>query len=366
MSTEKRGHVEYDGVAKHYGDVTAVEGASFEVESGEFVALLGPSGAGKTTLLRILAGFEETSEGSLMLDGHDIEGVPTHKRNTGMVFQSYALFPHMTVAENIEFGLKRNGFPGDELEERVETVLEMVDLDGYADRKPTNLSGGQQQRVATARAVAIEPKVLLMDEPLGALDKRLRDRLQVQLTDLQSDLDITTIYVTHNQTEALTMADRIVVMSEGNIEQIGTPTEIYDEPVTRFVAEFIGDANFFEGELAADGGTFHTEGGVDVDVEYDRTPAGRPALFVRPERMDLADAGAGATGPKRNAVTGTVSNVLFVGSTTRYYVDTPDGDVMVDRQNERATPEFAEGDEVAVTWSVANSRVVTDDPEDAP
>ncbi|GGN20792.1 ABC transporter ATP-binding protein [Halarchaeum nitratireducens] len=361
MSTDSQGRVEYADVVKEYGDVTAVKEASFTVEPGEFVALLGPSGAGKTTLLRILAGFEETSGGRLTLDGRDVDAVPPHERNTGMVFQSYALFPHMTVRENIEFGLKRNGFDGDEIDERVETVLSMVDLAGYGDRKPANLSGGQQQRVATARAVAIEPRVLLMDEPLGALDKKLRDQLQVELTDLQSDLGITTLYVTHNQSEALTMADRIVVMSQGRIEQIGTPTEIYDAPATRFVAEFIGDANFFEGDLDADGESFTTAGGTTLDVTYDSAPAGTPCAFVRPERMDLAPRGEG---DGANVVAGTVENVRFVGSTTQYYVSTVDGRLLVERQNQRVDAAFAEGDAVDVTWALADTRVVTDDPAD--
>lgn len=362
MSTDSQGHVEYSNVAKYYGDVTAVEGATFDVEPGEFVALLGPSGAGKTTLLRMLAGFEETSEGALKLDGRDIGTVPPHKRNTGMVFQSYALFPHMTVRENIEFGLKRNGFDTAEIDDRISAVLEMVDLDGYGDRKPANLSGGQQQRVATARAVAIEPKVLLMDEPLGALDKKLRDQLQVELTELQSDLGITTLYVTHNQSEALTMADRIVVMSQGRIEQIGTPTEIYDEPATRFVAEFIGDANFFNGHLTDTADSFNTNGGTTLTVNYGKTPTGTPSVFVRPERMDITARGNGDNG---NVIPGTVENVLFVGSTTRYHVDTADGELLVERQNQHVDAEFAAGDAVDVTWPIADTRVVTDNPADA-
>ncbi|MFB6270028.1 MAG: ABC transporter ATP-binding protein, partial [Halobacterium sp.] len=259
--------IRYDGVTKEYGDLKAVNDVSFEVKDGELLALLGPSGSGKTTTLRMLAGFEKPTEGTISLAGDDVTHVPTHKRDTGMVFQDYALFPHMTVGENIAFGLKRQGFEKDEIDDRISEVLDMVDLQGFADRNPKNLSGGQQQRVATARAIAIEPEVMLMDEPLGALDKKLRDQLEVELTELQADLGITTLYVTHNQEEALTIADRIAVMNEGEIEQIAPPIEVYEEPATEFVADFIGDTNFLEGDLR------ETEAG-DVVLEVDGTELG--------------------------------------------------------------------------------------------
>lgn len=350
--------IEYDSVSKYYGDVTAAEDVSFTIEPGEFVALLGPSGAGKTTLLRLLAGFETLSEGEIRVNGRPINDVPTHKRDTGMVFQDYALFPHMTVKENIVFGLKRNGFGGDRIDDRVSEVLEMVDLAGYEGRYPGELSGGQQQRVATARAVAIEPKVLLMDEPLGALDKKLRDQLEVEISELQSELNITTVYVTHNQEEALTMADRIVVTNEGHIEQIGTPTEIYEEPATEFVAKFIGDTNFLDGELGDDGGrpTLRRNGHT-FEVSDESVPDDDAVVFVRPEK--ITPVAPGENGHADNAITGTIERRLFIGSDTRYYVDADGQDLVVREQNDQGTERpFEVGESVELVWSAEDTHAV--------
>ena len=348
--------IEYQGVTKRFGDITAVDDVSFEVKQGELLALLGPSGSGKTTTLRMLAGFETPTEGRITLDGRDVTTVPTHKRDTGMVFQDYALFPHMTVGENIAFGLKRKGYSGDEVDERIEEVLEMVDLGGFRDRSPPELSGGQQQRVATARAIAIEPTVLLMDEPLGALDKKLRDQLEVELVELQSQLGITTLYVTHNQEEALTMADRVAVMNEGRIEQIATPTEIYEEPATEFVADFIGDTNFLAGELSRneDGLTLRMNGSEIAVTDRGGDPANQ-VVFVRPEKIDLEPPGGSPS--RDNAVTGTVERVLFIGSKLRYYVDVGGREVIAETENKHSTRRFGQGDEVVLTWDRGDTRV---------
>jgi len=327
------------------------------VKQGELLALLGPSGSGKTTTLRMLAGFEKPTSGSISLAGKDVTHVPTHKRDTGMVFQDYALFPHMTVGENISFGLKRQGFDSDEIEDRITEVLDMVDLGGFADRNPRNLSGGQQQRVATARAIAIEPEVMLMDEPLGALDKKLRDQLEVELTELQDDLGITTLYVTHNQEEALTIADRIAVMNEGRIEQIATPIEVYEEPATEFVADFIGDTNFLEGDLREtdDGQVVLTVEGTDIVVNTQNVPAdGGGAVFVRPEKMNARD--PDFTDDTLNTLPGRVERRLFLGSKVRYFVDIGDDLVTVDDSNKHATTLYDPGDDIVLSWSVQDTR----------
>ena len=350
--------IQYDGVTKEYGDVTAVNDVSFEVANGELLALLGPSGSGKTTTLRMLAGFEKPTKGTISLAGKDVTHVPTHKRDTGMVFQDYALFPHMSVGENIAFGLKRQDFPNEEIDDRIAEVLEMVDLDGFADRNPKNLSGGQQQRVATARAIAIEPEVMLMDEPLGALDKKLRDQLEVELTELQKELGITTLYVTHNQEEALTIADRIAVMNEGEIEQIATPMEVYEEPATEFVADFIGDTNFLEGDLHAtdDGRVEITVGTAELGVNATGVPDdGGGAVFVRPEKMNARE--AGFTDDSLNTLSGRIERRLFLGSKVRYFVDVDDQEVVVDDANQHATTLHDPGDDVVLAWSIEDTRL---------
>ena len=350
--------IQYDGVTKEYGDLKAVNDVSFGVKDGELLALLGPSGSGKTTTLRMLAGFEKPTEGTISLAGDDVTHVPTHKRDTGMVFQDYALFPHMTVGDNIAFGLKRQGFDEDQISDRISDVLDMVDLQGFADRNPKNLSGGQQQRVATARAIAIEPEVMLMDEPLGALDKKLRDQLEVELVELQTDLGITTLYVTHNQEEALTIADRIAVMNEGEIEQIAPPIEVYEEPATEFVADFIGDTNFLAGDLS------ETESGrVELAVEDAvvgvNTPTvprdGGGRVFVRPEKMTAHT--TGFTDTSQNTLSGTIIRRLFLGSKVRYFVDIGDEAVVVDDSNRHATTLHDPGDDVVLAWSVHDTRL---------
>ncbi|MCO8265410.1 ABC transporter ATP-binding protein [Haloferax sp. AB510] len=348
--------IRYDNVTKQFGDVTAVDDVSFEVEDGELLALLGPSGSGKTTTLRMLAGFEQPTRGNIILANRDVTYVPPHKRDTGMVFQNYALFPHMTVEENIEFGLKQKGFEKSKIDRRISEVLEMVDLSGFRDREPANLSGGQQQRVATARSLAIKPEVLLMDEPLGALDKKLRDQLEVELTELQSELDIPTLYVTHNQEEALTMADRIAVMNEGQIEQIAPPMEIYEEPATEFVAEFIGDTNFLEGDLETQNGEvrFFTEN-TEITVNADSTATSGGAVFVRPEKIDVRS--ADFYDDSLNTFEGTIIRRLFLGSTVRYFVEANGQTLIVDDSNQHSSVLYDTDDDVVLAWSKEDTRI---------
>lgn len=350
------GVIEYDGVSKHFGDVVAVDDVSFTVQDGELLALLGPSGSGKTTTLRMLAGFENPTTGRIFLRGTDVVGIPPHKRNTGMVFQDYALFPHMTVGENIAFGLKRHGVPSEAIDSRVEEALAMVDLAGFEDRQPSNLSGGQQQRVATARAIAIEPEVLLMDEPLGALDKKLRDQLQIELRNLQQELGITTLYVTHNQEEALTMADRVAVMNQGRIEQIAAPSTIYDDPATEFVADFIGDTNFLPGSLAeADGETRLRVADREIRVAEPDVPLGDGVVFVRPEKLTVN--GPGHSVDDANALPGRVEQVVFLGSKIRYVIETNATELVAEEENRTGKDVFSEGDDVVVTWDAVDTRV---------
>lgn len=354
--------IQYESVTKRFGDVTAAEDISFEVKEGEFLALLGPSGAGKTTLLRLLAGFESVSDGRIVLDGVDITGVPPQNRDTGTVFQNYALFPHMTVKENIAFGLKQKGIKN--IDERVAEVLEIMEMGGMEDRKPSELSGGQQQRVATARAIAIEPSVLLMDEPLGALDKKLREQLKVELKNLQDQLGITTVYVTHNQSEALTMADRIIVMNHGKIEQIGTPTEIYQSPETEFVADFIGDTNFLNGTFDYDDETKFVLGNgqeifvnpASVDGQRDNKKA-----FVRPEKISITTAEDFDETSGQNALSGTLTEQIFLGSKVRYFVESGGNELLVETQDIDSANTFKTGDSVVVTWDSEDTQTVTAD-----
>jgi putative spermidine/putrescine transport system ATP-binding protein len=282
--------VDLEGLVKTFaGGTRAVDGVDLAIPSGEFFSLLGPSGCGKTTTLRMLAGFEAPDAGRIRVGGRDVTALPPERRDMGMVFQSYALFPHRTVAENVAFGLRMRGLPKSEIIPRVRQALEIVRLQGMEDRKPAQLSGGQQQRVALARAIVINPAVLLCDEPLGALDKKLRQAMQFELKALHRRLGLTLVYVTHDQEEALTMSDRIAVMRQGRIAQLGTPREIYDRPVSRFVADFIGDTNILEGE-ARDGALLLPGGAALPLAAALRGPA---AVALRPERVRVVPTAAG-------------------------------------------------------------------------
>lgn len=313
--------VAVDGVAKRYAETTAVSDVSFTVEEGEFFTLVGPSGCGKTTTLRLLGGFESPSEGTIRLQGEDVTGVPPEQRDVGVVFQSYALFSHMTVGENVAYGLQFTDPPdGTSVDERVTELLELVDLPGLADRDPTALSGGQQQRVAIARALAPGPDVLLLDEPMSALDARLRERLRVEIQRLQDALGITTIYVTHDQEEALAISDRVTVMQDGRAEQIATPETVYHRPETRFVAEFVGDNNVFSGTAVGrseEGNVQVNLGETTVEIAagegYDIAAGATVVFCVRPEEFAL-------NGP-HNQLVATVTSAEFLGWTSRLHLD---------------------------------------------
>ena len=323
-------YIAFENVTKSFGDFTAVDNLSLNIYEREFFALLGGSGCGKTTLLRMLAGFDNPTSGRIKLDGQDVVGIPPYRRPVNMMFQSYALFPHMNVHDNIAFGLKQEGMPAADIDKRVAEMLKLVKLEQFAKRKPHQLSGGQRQRVALARSVAKRPKVLLLDEPLGALDKKLREETQFELMDLQQQLGLTFVVVTHDQEEAMTMADRIAVMDKGHIMQVATPAEVYEAPASRFVADFIGNVNMFEGTVTgAKPGevTIATKDGVDVTSQCTGKPEkGAPVWFaIRPEKIHITR-GKPTTGV--NAAEGVVWDIGYLGDMTIFNVKLPGGKVV--------------------------------------
>ena len=362
--TARRGDVgariELRRIAKRYGPHRAVEGIDLDVRAGEFITFLGPSGSGKTTLLMLVAGFEQPSAGEILIDGALVSGLPAYRRNIGVVFQSYALFPHLTVAENVGFPLKQRGIGRAERSERVARVLDLVQLRGFDARFPQQLSGGQQQRVAIARAVVFNPRVLLMDEPLSALDKQLRETLQLEIKRLHDRLGITFVYVTHDQREALVMSDRVSVMNDGRIEQIAAPQALYDAPVNRFVASFVGEANFLplrEVARQEDGLRLLTEDGSGLRAPA-QDHADGAACMVRPERMQVAPPGAAPSGS--NSLAATVREVVFMGEMTRYALETPSGQVLTVKQQNRAAAALPGPSEPAcVHWAVEDTRLVS-------
>ncbi|SEB78184.1 putrescine transport system ATP-binding protein [Nitratireductor aquibiodomus] len=327
---QARPYISFENVTKTFGDFTAVDDLSLNIYEREFFALLGASGCGKTTLLRMLAGFEQPTSGRIFLDGQDLSGIPPHRRPVNMMFQSYALFPHMTVEKNIAFGLKQDRMPADEIADRVAAMLKLVKLEPFAKRKPHQLSGGQRQRVALARSLAKRPKLLLLDEPLGALDKKLREETQFELVDLQYDLGLTFMVVTHDQEEAMTMADRIAVMDRGNVIQVATPAEIYEAPNSRFVADFVGSINMFEGTVtAADRETARIAdaSGFELSVLNGAgAEKGANVWFaVRPEKIDIS-----RNRPESavNAVEGEVWDIAYLGDMTIHHVKLDDGRIV--------------------------------------
>lgn len=342
--------VEIRNVRARYGDAEVLKGVSLAINPSEFIAVLGPSGCGKTTLLRAIAGFVEY-DGSILIDENPCDRVPPHKRNIGIVFQDYALFPHKTVGENIAFGLKLRRTSADGLKSKVQDLLRMLKLDGLGDRYPSALSGGQRQRVALARAIAIDPKLLLLDEPLSALDRKLREDMQVELRQIQQRVGITTLFVTHDQEEALALADRIVVMDQGRIRQIGGPAEIYDQPADSFVANFIGRSNFFSGQcVRRDGDIYHCELGGRATVRIVAGGAdlnGRISFLVRPERLGLLRAGEDPG--RMNALSGTIEHVTYLGAHRQIRIALELGSsvdaIIGDHQN------WSIGEQVTVTWS---------------
>jgi spermidine/putrescine transport system ATP-binding protein len=324
--------VRLDDVTKHFDGVIAVDGLTLEIPTGSFFALLGPSGCGKTTTLRMIGGFEEPDTGTIYLGEQPVTGLPPHKRDVNTVFQSYALFPHLTIFENVAFGLRRKGVKGAQLNGRVGEILEMVDLAGMERRKPRQLSGGQQQRVALARALVNNPQVLLLDEPLGALDLKLRKQMQLTLKQIQHEIGITFVHVTHDQEEAMTMADAIAVMNHGRIEQLGPPEELYERPRTSFVARFLGASNLLPGTVEDDRAVRLESGGA-VQVGSALPPRGsRVAVGIRPEKLR-----PGPAQHEANTLAGTVTERSYVGVATQYLVETPDGVVMVFVQNAQPT-----------------------------
>jgi putrescine transport system ATP-binding protein len=338
-------YISFENVTKKFGDFNAVDDLSLGIYEREFFALLGASGSGKSTLLRMLAGFDEPTSGRILLDGQDLKGIPPYRRPLNMMFQSYALFPHMTVENNIAFGLKQEGMPKPEIDKRVQEMLELVKLEPYAKRKPHQLSGGQRQRVALARSVAKRPKVLLLDEPLGALDKKLREETQFELMDLQQELGLTFIIVTHDQEEAMTMADRIAIMDRGKVMQVATPAEVYEAPASRFIADFVGSVNMFEGRVTARdaaGATIDSGHGFTIRAENAGEAADGSTVWfaVRPEKIRVSS--KPPEDVSANAVEGEIWDIAYLGDMTLYHVRLDDGRI--------------------VRTSLVNSRRATDDP----
>ena len=359
-------------VVKRFGAMAAVDHIDLDVEDGEFFSLLGPSGCGKTTTLRMIGGFEEPTSGRIELQGEDVTWLPPYKRNVNTVFQNYALFPHLTIYENVAFGLRRKGIADPEVKKRVSEMLELVELPGFERRKPTQISGGQAQRVALARALINKPAVLLLDEPLGALDLKLRKQMQVELKRIQQEVGITFIYVTHDQEEAMTMSDRIAVMNRGRYEQLGDPESLYERPSTRFVAGFLGISNLLPGDVQGTDGRYAT-----VRLGDDTIVRAPQALFngadavsigVRPEKIRLRPLEE-ATPGGHNQLRGVVRDASYLGVSTQYQVEASGGArLTVYEQNvERATRAelWTAGEEVLLTWSPDHSFVVADQPAPA-
>ena len=346
--------VETIGITKQYDGLRVLQDVTTRFEAGRLTALLGPSGSGKTTLLRILAGFVAPDAGAVRVGGEDVTGVPVWRRRIGMVFQSYALFPHMTVAGNVAFGLNRRGVRGAAASREVGRALELVRLEGFSQRRPKQLSGGQQQRVALARAIVTRPTVLLLDEPLSALDRRLRQEMQVELRRIQQESGLTTILVTHDQEEALTLSDRIAILDRGRIVQEGAPADIYERPRTRFAAAFLGDANFLTGTVTANG--------LDVPGGLIRTatPLLGPTatVAVRPEKVSILPATSAAEGDD-NRLLATVRGIVYAGAASTYLLDCAAAEFKVFAQNRDATPPVA-GQEIVLSWSRRHTIPVED------
>jgi spermidine/putrescine ABC transporter ATP-binding subunit len=361
MNVVQGASVALSDLEKRYDRVAAVAGVSLDVRAGEFLTLLGPSGSGKTTTLMMIAGFEMPTAGDIAIDGQSVVAMPPYRRNIGMVFQNYALFPHLTVTENIGFPLKQRGVPKDERARLVGEALELVHLAGYGGRYPRQLSGGQQQRVALARAIVFKPRLLLMDEPLGALDKQLRENLQLEMRRLHADLGITFIYVTHDQEEALTMSDRIAVMNDGLVSQVGAPEDLYDRPNNRFVASFIGESNFLPAIVRGleDGVVVAECQGATIRAVCPTRPAAgdKVMLTTRPERLRFAD--TWPSGSPHNRLSVTVTEAVFAGERCRYMLQAGDGtSVVLKEPSSAAVRRRTVGERVEIAWSVADTILV--------
>jgi putative spermidine/putrescine transport system ATP-binding protein len=350
-------HVVLKDVTKRFGPVVAVDGVSLEVGRSEFLTLLGPSGSGKTTTLMIIAGFESATSGEVYIDGKPMIQVPAYKRNIGMVFQNYALFPHMTVEENIAYPLKMRKMDRKLIEEKVRRILELLKLPEYSERYPSQLSGGQQQRIALGRALVFDPPLLLMDEPLGALDKQLREHMQLEIKNIQRALKVCVIYVTHDQEEALTISDRIAVYNHGRIEQIGSPEELYEKPDSAFVANFIGESNLFEGCIERIDGELARCTGADFSCQI-QTPEGASAgqklrVVIRPEKIFFIPESGSV-----NGLTGRIEEVIYVGEMTKYTVKIGGHKIQVKRQNRWGERRYEVGDSASLAWNPQDVRVL--------
>lgn len=358
--------VQIKGLTKKFGDVIAVDNVDLDIYQGELFCLLGGSGCGKSTLLRMLAGFEYPEAGTISIDGMDMSNVPAYERPTNMMFQSYALFPHMTVEKNIAFGLQQDVMPKDEIADRVHNILKLVELEGYKKRRPQQLSGGQRQRVALARSLVKEPKLLLLDEPLAALDKKLRKQTQFELANIQEQVGVTFIVVTHDQEEAMTLSSRMAVMDAGRFKQIGTPTEIYEFPESRFVADFIGSANIFEGRVSEDGSD-HVRVSTNVGevyINHGQSVAENKQIWVglRPEKIHLSITPPKNTGP--NQIMGQVEDIGYLGETSIYKVRLQNGQIVdVTATNQRRpmnrTHSITWEDTVFLSWEPESVMLLT-------
>ena len=347
-------HLELRSVTKRFGTLAALDALTLELEQGEFFSMLGPSGCGKTTALRIVAGFEVPDEGQVIVDGKDLTRTPPNRRDMGMVFQAYSLFPNLTARHNVEFGLRIRRRPAAERTKRADELLELVGLAQHGDRYPHQLSGGQQQRIALARALAIEPRVLLMDEPLSALDARVRVQLREEIRRIQTELGITALYVTHDQEEALSISDRVAVMNAGRPEQIATPAEIYGEPATPFVAEFVGTMNRLEATVVDGGRVRHADTELAVTASSGRATGERVLVLIRPEALAIEPLTDGSA----SALSGRVVAHVFLGPVTRLKIDTPGGEHLAADVASATAARFQVGDRVAATFDAGHARLL--------
>jgi putative spermidine/putrescine transport system ATP-binding protein len=357
------GRLDINRIGKRFGSVAAVDDVSLNVSAAEFLTILGPSGSGKTTLLKIIAGFENPDFGSVLLDDVDITDISPATRNIGMVFQNYALFPHMTIARNIAYPLVMRRVPKAEIAARVHDALNMVELDGYGDRMPRQASGGQQQRVALARAIVFHPRLLLLDEPFGALDRKLRDQMQLEVRRLQQKMGLTTIFITHDQEEALVMSDRIAVMDKGRVSQIGSPQEIYETPTSQFVADFVGESNIFVGKVLRTGSEIELELDFGTVWRMARGPTvmadvgQRVRVMIRPERFVAMDGGAAAA--LANNVSGEITECAYTGTSDRYRVQSVDGiNLLVRFQSAHGARRYRQGESITIGFSPNDLRLI--------
>ena len=347
-------------LVKRFGEVTAVDRVSLEIDLGKFVTLLGPSGSGKTTILKIVAGFEKPTDGEVFINDEPMTNKPPHRRNVGMVFQNYALFPHMTVAENISFPLRMRKIPSNIIERETERVLAMVRLSEFKYRYPRQLSGGQQQRIALVRSLVFNPSVLLMDEPLGALDKKLREHMQIELKRIQKELNITVIYVTHDQSEALNMSDTIAVLNEGRLQQVGSPRELYENPGNLFVADFIGESNFIKGKVKSvdqDLSVIKTDVGDEIKVLIDtKYPVGSDIFVtIHPEKMHLLT----SEDESLNMIKGQITDIIYLGEITKYYVMIENGQTIFTKHHNRSgIKSHHNGEQVFIGWAINDCKLI--------